>query len=565
MPKRFLNVEYSGTRTEVGVSDAERLGEVQDAIKSKLSNALAQVDAPQLQLYDQRGQHITDLDDIPDDYYKKPKNGGLFLVIRTTPPPSRQPTKVLLASFPPCEIPFYNNILKAAEEDRWLVFADNIPSTTLNRLYVRESYQSIATDIHTPAQHFQHPVIDFLNHPPSKQRTITKAIITGTPGIGKSLFLFYLLWQLVKKGKRVLFLLDPHNIYYDGQCGVFRFASGRLPLDDDYSFWNGDLWCLFDAKGKEERDVSALPYSICTFVLSTSPRREMINDFKKPPQPQVFYMPIWTKPELDIIAPKFPNAADWSNRFDILGGIPRHVLEVTSIDSTQLLQAACKQCDLNDCIKIIGLNSTITDKSKAVHSLVHVTSTSPFTDSSVTYASQTALDIIVANKGVEAKRKMAELLASCEGNPLTAALCGYIFEPYAMDLLERGGTFTCRQLAHGNTRNLPHDTELVIPQSTRIVADKPESNHTTNQLYVPKTKNYTAIDAWIPGIGAFQMTVGKQHDIKGGAKNDLEKLGPGANKLYWLLPPLYYRSFTKKTPQDIDQYAVRIPYPSAED
>lgn len=291
----------------------------------------------------------------------------------------------------------------------------------------------------------------------------------------------------------------------------------------------------------------------------------MVNDFRKPPQPQVFYMPIWTKAELEIIAPKFPAVTDWNSRFDILGGIPRHVLEVTSTDSTQLLQAACKQCDLIDCIKIIGLNSTNTDESKAVHSLVHVTSALPFTDSSVTYASQTALDFIVANKGVEAKRKMAELLASCEGNPLTAALCGYIFEPYALDLLERGGTFTCRQLVYGNTRNLPPDTELVIPQSTRIVADKPESNHTTDQLYVPKTKNYTGIDAWIPGIGAFQMTVGKQHDIKSGANCDLEKLGPEADKLYWLLPPLYYRSFTKKTPQDIDQYAVRIPYPSAED
>lgn len=41
--------------------------------------------------------------------------------------------------------------------------------------------------------------------------------------------------------------------------------------------------------------------------------------------------------------------------------------------------------------------------------------------SSVNFASQTALDIIVECKGTEAKRKMAELLASCAGNTLTAA------------------------------------------------------------------------------------------------------------------------------------------------
>ena len=62
---------------------------------------------------------------------------------------------------------------------------------------------------------------------------------------------------------------------------------------------------------------------------------------------------------------------------------------------------------------------------------------------------------------------------------------------------------------------------------------------------MPKSKNYAAIDAWIPGIGPFQMTVGKKHDIKTGAEVDLAKLGVG-NKLYWLLPPLY---------------AIRIPYP----
>ena len=90
--------------------------------------------------------------------------------------------------------------------------------------------------------------------------------------------------------------------------------------------------------------------------------------------------------------------------------------------------------------------------------------------------------------------------------------------------------------------------------------DKVSVKQTCYQLYVPKTTNYTAIDAWMPGIGAFQMTVGKKHDIKSGARNDLAKLGE-FNKLYWLLPPLYYDSFTKKPPQDIDQYAVLIPYP----
>jgi hypothetical protein len=45
-----------------------------------------------------------------------------------------------------------------------------------------------------------------------------------------------------------------------------------------------------------------------------------------------------------------------------------------------------------------------------------------------------------------------------------------------------------------------------------------------------------------------------------GCGGDLSKLGAGGNKLYWLLPPLYYYEFTKKTPQTIEQYALLVPY-----
>jgi hypothetical protein len=286
----------------------------------------------------------------------------------------------------------------------------------------------------------------------------------------------------------------------------------------------------------------------------------MVNDFKKPPVPQVFYMPTWTEAELEAIAPLFPNANEWRDRFGILGGIPRYVLEVTTQAPTEMLEAACTDCSLDDCIKKVGMNSTITAKSKAVHLLVHIISTSPYTNSSVCYASHTALDIIVRQKRNEAKRRMGEILQSGQGNPLVASLCEYVFDPYAIELLEQGGNFKCRPLVHGNKKAKVGESILEIPSSIKTVVDNVSVKQTCYQLYVPKTTNYTAIDAWMPGIGAFQMTVGKKHDIKSGARNDLAKLGE-FNKLYWLLPPLYYDSFTKKPPQDIDQYAVLIPYP----
>ena len=216
----------------------------------------------------------------------------------------------------------------------------------------------------------------------------------------------------MKEEKRVLFTYHPSNIYCNGKGGVFQFGSGYLPIDTDFLFWNDTLWCLFDAKNKNESDLGKFPYELCTFVISTSAQQLIVNDFKKSPPPQEFFMPIWTEVELDAIAPSYPSANEWRNSLEHLDGIPRQVLEDTRKSAVLLLEAACRSCELNDCIKIIGMDSTITDKSKAVHSLVHITSDSPYTDLSVCYTSPKALDIFVQQKGVKAKRKMRGLLDS---------------------------------------------------------------------------------------------------------------------------------------------------------
>jgi len=94
-----------------------------------------------------------------------------------------------------CEDPFYNNFDHATLSDEWISFKQFIPSTTLKNLYIRESYKSILSSIMNAAR-------SSITHD-----AVTKVIITGTPGIGKSLFLFYLLRTLImEERKRVLFV-----------------------------------------------------------------------------------------------------------------------------------------------------------------------------------------------------------------------------------------------------------------------------------------------------------------------------------------------------------------------
>ena len=58
------------------------------------------------------------------------------------------------------------------------------------------------------------------------------------------------------------------------------------------------------------------------------------------------------------------------------------------------------------------------------------------------------------------------------------------------------------------------------------------------------------------------MTVGKDHDLKAIVREEeLNLMGPQSQKIFWLLPPSTFARFTKKTPQDIEQFALKIPIP----
>ncbi|OAJ37409.1 hypothetical protein BDEG_21430 [Batrachochytrium dendrobatidis JEL423] len=100
MPKRYLNVEYDTISTEIDVTDFEDLSDVQDAIKSEYGPAMADIDAPQLQLYTNTNKNQlintwTLLDSLPQEYFTQ---DGSCAVIGCFPPPSRQPTQTYLSA-----------------------------------------------------------------------------------------------------------------------------------------------------------------------------------------------------------------------------------------------------------------------------------------------------------------------------------------------------------------------------------------------------------------------------------------------------------------------------------
>lgn len=226
--------------------------------------------------------------------------------------------------FVPCTNPFFasmNNTRELPTNPNFLTFDHPIPLTNLCILYIRNSYRELA------ASAVLKPNI-------TERRYV---VITGTPGIGKSVFLYYVFWFLMQNKQRVLFIREP-SIYFDGNA---IFQCNQLPSSGNRDFWNTDLWVLVDSR--DPTRIPKFPIYYCSIILASTPRSDIIKSFGNLiPTPPVFYMPLWTRLELEAIAPYYPPSIDWLHRFDVLGGVPRTVLQKISLTPEAFILINCQ-------------------------------------------------------------------------------------------------------------------------------------------------------------------------------------------------------------------------------
>jgi hypothetical protein len=149
------------------------------------------------------------------------------------------------------------------------------------------------------------------------------AVITGNPGIGKSFFLFYLLWVLAQRNVNVVLRLAEDKI-------TCLFRPNEIPQIVVGTFYHfKDLDCihtifLCDPKPGEE------PVKVNAFtIIASSPKKSNFKEFLKR-KTSKFYMPVWSLEEL-----KECNSTLWNlpanktdSGFSKFGGIPRYILDM---------------------------------------------------------------------------------------------------------------------------------------------------------------------------------------------------------------------------------------------
>jgi hypothetical protein len=436
--------------------------------------------------------------------------------------------------FPRCTKPFYYHLTKAVMKDHFLEFRNPIPVSRQASLFIRDCYVRLADEIIARNGH---------------------AILTGTPGTGKSLFSFYLLFRLVQMKQKVIFHNHNDIIYFDGNQNVFEVRKTEdFKLLGGWKFFDGNIWCLFETDFQQKSDLVKYPAEQCKIFVSTCPDKNIVFDLQQEEGATTFYMPVWSKEEISMLVTEhYPKAFDWETRFLMIGGIPRYVLDKKNLDCFHTIKSSVGPFDLNRCLSCPNLDSD----ASSIHLLVHMQSQPPFTEYGKIFATDFVEFWICKYYRYQARRDFRSLLIECyKDEPWTKSLLRRIFRDYAIELIESGFEGKVRKLYGAGSRK---EKRLVIGQPSRtVIRHKTEPGQEPETLYLPVSEAYA--DAWIPSFGVFKVSLaGTGTTGVNGWIEDMQLAG--IKRVYWLLPETVYLSFEGVKIEGLEQYAVLVPYP----
>jgi hypothetical protein len=164
--------------------------------------------------------------------------------------------------------------------------------------------------------------------------------LTGTPGIGKTAFLIWLIKYLVRYGYRIVFGCRE----FKGQWAEMRYTK----LNNEQKHLEVNI--LSDIGLELEKDpnawmicdsVEASPFNGMTIICS-SPREEVSKQFKK--RAFELTMPVWTYDKIlecrNLIYSRKIDVAYLRARYFFLGGVPRLIFTNISKTAVEIIKDA---------------------------------------------------------------------------------------------------------------------------------------------------------------------------------------------------------------------------------
>jgi hypothetical protein len=463
-----------------------------------------------------------------------------------------------------------------------------IPVPLLELLYLSPLALSLVISrfsIHTSTCGAVTPICTHIMNALSDTRN--RVLVTGTPGIGKSVFGFYLILRL-------LHLRETFILYHSTKDQLrVLFRNGRI--------FRGNLQS-FDEEARHEAIIiiydCADPLPVLTYravrtIALSSPRQHHYNDFGK--TAMFFYMPPWEWEEVAILAQSLQKTREeivaCYKLFLHVGGIPRHLFESSGWDK---LKEALQSVNPEAVFSVVATDSVLVPEKANI--VIHLIPTPDFRHCSRRLATQYVAHTLTDRFRQTCIQQLRAFIYGAKAAPTAQGLAGDLYEPVVFEQLRKGGQFPSRglyppQLMPSTTEfKFDHELEFSppppssssssapppppasrkrkrsfgIPFTTitvdeEIISSVPRVSHRfhhieevkekpENFFLFPAFRNLAGADALVRPNILFQITVGDIHPINyeglQTARNVLGLKDVDVCKLYFVVPDSVFNTFS---------------------
>ena len=400
-----------------------------------------------------------------------------------------------------------------------------VQASGLKSIYIRKCYKQLATLI--------------------RDQDVDNAVITGTPGVGKTMFRNYMVYdiinhyhsQQVKQDFTIVLDKCPGR----GEKQVFKgsFDQNSKMLWNAYKYShdyfdsnNGDtnLWYLVDVSKGNSNDLVAVNGRTIMF---TSPSEAAYSEFVKE-KCLKYYMPTWKYEEAIKMNEKLKIDVNTLNeRWGRYGGIARALFTTnTQIEQyyKDKIENAINKLVAEEHFEQIG---TANETKEIRHSLLYfeVIPKTDFRDAKLNWGTLYIKSLVGDKYVTQLERDLNNILDSL-GKCVSGSLKGLLLEPLALKLLSNAnGTFVCERLNESkNGLNLAENLHIGPLTVHSDISDgdfggvlvEYRAVNKENVMLIPSSAQFPAIDAvaivTVDNTRHYymlQVTINKDHSVTG--------------------------------------------------
>jgi hypothetical protein len=392
-------------------------------------------------------------------------------------------------------------------------------------------------------------------------KQIGVAVVLGTPGVGKTFFLFYMLYMFKAKGITVVVSMGT-SFFLILDKMLPRMVSS-IKIIDSYCIDNKD--CVYLHDPLDSNESAAITNARLTIVTSSVDRRNLKS--VKNRSKKVLYMPIWNLEELErcyslcyqsLFSTK-PNFV--KKRFYYWGGSARNVFTVSDTSLHDDLQSIIKEGD--SVIELITrIDSPIygPDSTQKFQWLHHMIPSADYCKvASVQWPSPYIRKSVLMQLPKIESSLLNRIKLLSEASYIKS---GNLYGDYVSHHLQSGVSkmlVASPYQSDGTTDDITisYPTKYALFSNADVIL-----NTVKDTLYLPLEKNKETIDMIFPPY-MLQATVAKEHSMKKKGIEAVKKAFPNVDTwtFCFIMPIRKKESFKIKSPiRDMKIYIAHVDY-----